>query len=209
MVVKWVQNIFRKSQPLRLQRHGCSELLHHGMSCASLLAVENQARIKIRSFLPLFNPKLGMVLRFPNKSSAWHFPKSHYHPWWWFFYFEIDRVIVGLPIFMDGGRKPVCILSGKQALIFYPWWAWAFLSNTSCDKNFKKRNFKFSCHIYSLWTVVFFEGLIFGIHIEYEPASIAEAIKSYLGPLPDAVIKGDYHVFIPQMVHWKRPMQIG
>ena len=81
MVVKWAQNIFRKSQPLRLQRHGCSELLHHGMSCASLLAVENQARIKIRSFLPLFNPKLGMVLRFPNKSSAWHFPKSHYHPW--------------------------------------------------------------------------------------------------------------------------------
>jgi len=44
-----------------------------------------------------------------------------------------------LSILIDGGRKPVCILSGKQALIFYPWWTWAFLSNTSCDKNFKKK----------------------------------------------------------------------
>lgn len=81
MVLKWVQKIFRKSTPTKMRGHSCSELLHHGMACASLLATENQSRVKTRPILPLFNPKLGMVLKFSTKNSAWHLPKSHYHPW--------------------------------------------------------------------------------------------------------------------------------
>ncbi|NBR07664.1 MAG: hypothetical protein EBT92_18135 [Planctomycetes bacterium] len=81
MVFKWVQSVFKKSNPLKMRKHGCSELLHHGMSCASLVAMESQVISKPHPAFPLFNPKLGMVLRFPTKNSAWHLPKSHYHPW--------------------------------------------------------------------------------------------------------------------------------